>query len=205
MQYNGIMMSDSNKSLETLSTIKERMHKHIQEHCLITDGDFSLSAGEGSSYYFDCKKATLDGGFLNDFAAYVCGAIVPKLPEKPDVAGGLTLGADFITAAIAMHSAANKGTNYTMNQGSIVRKEPKKHGTRSKIENEIPNKKVLVVEDVITSGASIAKACDEFLAAGYKPIAMLTVVDRQAGGIEYLEKKYGIKVWALFSSADFTL
>ncbi len=200
------MVSSPNKSSEQLSAIKDRMHRHIQENCLITGGDFSLSAGEGSSYYFDCKKATLDGGFLNDFAAYVCGSIVPQLPEKPDVAGGLTLGADFITAAIAMYSAANDETmKGAMRQGSIVRKEPKKHGTKSRIENEMSDKKVLVVEDVITSGASIAKACDEFIAAGYKPVAMLTVVDRQAGGIEYLEEKYGIKVWALFLSTDFTL
>ena len=205
--YN-MLMNSVKLSAEDISKLKEKMHKHIQENCLITDGDFALSAGSGSSYYFDCKKATLDGAFLNAFAQYVCEFIVPQLPEQPDVVGGLTLGADFITAAIVMYSSANNGS---IPQGSIVRKEPKKHGTKSRIENETGKdnaaggKNVLVVEDVITSGASIAKACDEFLAAGYNPVGMLTVVDRDAGGIEALEKKYGIKVWALFSPSDFTI
>ena len=188
--------------LTASAELKQKMRRHIQDNCLLTGKDFALSSGAASSYYFDCKKATLDGEFLANFAAYVCGHVVPGLDEQPDSVGGLTLGADFITAAIAMHSAKNGGV---ITQGSIVRKEPKKHGTKSKIENELSDSKILVVEDVITSGASIAKACDEFIASGYKPLAMLSIIDREAGGIKMLEDKYGIEVIKIFSSSDFSL
>lgn len=192
--------------LSEASQLKQYMQQHIQSNCLLTGKDFALSSGSASSYYFDCKKATLDGLFLNYFAKYVCEHLVPKLSQQPEVVGGLTLGADFITSAITMYSM-NSGGSIT--QGSIVRKEPKKHGTKSKIENELNDKNILVVEDVITSGASIAKACDEFLAAGYNPVALLTLVDRESGAMEFLQEKYGTKlgidIVAIFSASEFTI
>lgn len=180
--------------------LKAKLQRHIAKHCILSGEDFTLSAGSSSSVYFDCKKATLDGRFLNSVAKYVCTQLVPQLPTQPNVVGGLTMGADFITAAIAMYSTANGGT---IDRGSVVRKEPKKHGTKNRIENESENRDILVVEDVITSGGSIARACDEYLAAGYNIIAMLTIVDREAGGKQMLEDKYGVPVHALFTSADF--
>lgn len=198
------MIQSNSMSKKTARELRSAMKEHVQNNCLLSGKDFTLSSGAGSSYYFDCKKATLHGEFLGLFAEYVCDYIVPRLPRQPDLAGGLTLGADFITSALAMYSSANGGP---IKQGSIVRKEPKKHGTKSLIENELKGdgKNILVVEDVITSGYSIAKACDEFLAAGYSPVAMLTLVDREVGAISMLEQKYSLPVFAIFTSSDFTI
>ena len=198
------MTTQNQLTQQAAEELHSNMREHIQQYCLLDGKDFTLSSGSGSAYYFDCKKATLDGAFLNMFAKYVCDYIVPQLPQQPNVVGGLTLGADFITAAIAMYSTANKGT---ITQGSIVRSAVKKHGTASRIENKINDgdKNILIVEDVITSGASIANACDAFIEAGYKPLAMLTLVDREAGGIDMLKKKYSIEVFSILTSSDFVI
>ena len=185
---------------ESPAELKEKLQKHIQKHCILSGKDFKLSAGGASTIYFDCKKATLDARFLDTFCKYVFNAIIPQLPQPPKVVGGLTMGADFITAAMALYSRQHGGP---IECGSVVRKEPKKHGTKNCIENETEHRDILVLEDVITSGASIARACDEFLAAGYNLIAMLTLVDRNAGGVEMLETKYKVKVHSLFDLKDF--
>ncbi len=180
--------------------LREKMHSHIQKHCLLSGSDFTLSAGSSSAFYFDCKKATLNGNFLSWMADYILRSVVPDLPQRIDTVGGMTLGADFMTAALVMR-AAQLGMD--IEEGSIVRKEPKKHGTRSRIENELKDRKVLVVDDVITSGAAISKACKEFQNAGYEVVAMLTLVDREAGGVAALEQEFKLPVISVFRSADF--
>ncbi len=192
------MFQDSHRDLRT------KMQQHIQHHCLLAGGGFSLSSGSQSSYYFDCKKATLDGNFLSWMAEYILAEYLPQLPEQPDAIGGLTMGADFMTAALVMH-AAERGLRSV--QGSIVRKEAKGHGTRAQIENELKQegKKILVVEDVITSGASILKAYQAFVAADYQPVALLTLIDREEGGVADLRKRLDLPVLSIFTASDFTL
>jgi orotate phosphoribosyltransferase len=63
--------------------------------------------------------------------------------------------------------------------------------------------RVVVVDDVITTGSSTAKACDQLLKHGYKIIGILALVDREAGGAENLEKRYGCSVRSLFRKSDF--
>lgn len=181
-----------------------KMRQHIQQHCLLAGEDFSLSAGAQSSYYFDCKKATLDGNFLGWMAEYILVEVFPQLPEQPDSIGGLTMGADFMTAALVMR-AAERGLSCS--QGSIVRKETKGHGTRAKIENELTagGKKILVVEDVITSGASILKAYEAFVAADYQPVAFLTLIDREEGGVADLKERLKLPVLSIFTASDFSI
>ena len=181
----------------------EKMHSHIQDQCLLSGKDFKLSAGGSSSFYFDCKKATLNGDFLLWMSDYILQVIGPRLAEPIDAAGGMTLGADFMTAALVMR-AAEQGL--ALREGCIVRKEPKQHGTRSRIENELDNKpRILVIDDVITSGASIGIACREFQQSGYRVVALLTLIDRQAGGVENLKKGFDLPVISVFRASDFTL
>jgi orotate phosphoribosyltransferase len=124
-----------------------------------------------------------------------------KLPERPRAIGGLTMGADFITAAVAMKT-------YELGlqpvSGSIARKEPKKHGTMKKIENELPaGTPIVVIDDVITTGNSTKTACREFLAAGYRVVGIIVLIDREeANGRSSLEKEYGTVV-SLFTRSDF--
>src|SRR5437762_1101310 len=165
----------------------------------ISEGDFVLSTGAQSRYYSDCKAVPLDGDGLTLVAQAFLEEIV-KFPVKPMAIGGLTMGADFITAAVIMLSHQTGGK---VLKGSIARKEAKKHGTRRKIENELPRgTKIVAIDDVITTGASTLLACREFEEAGYEIVGILAVVDREQGGKKTLEDKYKY-VRTLFTTSDF--
>lgn len=177
----------------------ERLRELIERNCLLSDIDISLSTGIQSSFYFDCKKATLSGESLSLIVDAVI-SVIDELPEQPSAIGGLSMGADPIVAGVVARA-------YQLNRppiyGSIVRKEPKKHGTKSKIENQlISGTKIVVIDDVITSGSSIKKACKEFLAEGYIVVGIIALIDRKAGGKESLESEFG-PVHTLFDKNDF--
>ena len=177
---------------------RERLRTLVQERCLLS-GDFTLSTGAKSNFYFDCKRVTLNGEGLTLIAKEFLREI-EKLPSRPDAIGGLTMGADFMTAAVAMLSHM---TNGPITNGSIARKEPKKHGTQNKVENELPSgTKIVVVDDVITTGKSTLLACKEFEKEGYEVVGILAVVDREAGGHETLKERYS-HVFSLFTKSDF--
>jgi len=181
-----------------MPTDRDRLHRLIGKLCII-EGDFVLSTGARSRYYFDCKAVALDGEGLTLIAGEFLKEI-EKLPVKPTAIGGLTMGADFITAAVIMLSHQTGGR---VLKGSIARKEPKKHGTRRKIENELPRgTKIVAIDDVITTGSSTLMACREFEEAGYEIVGILAVVDREQGGRKALEEKYK-HVRTLFKTSDF--
>jgi orotate phosphoribosyltransferase len=178
---------------------KVRLQQLVESRCLIMNSDMKLSAGGSSSFYFDCKAITLHGEGLS----LIARGILEKLKDEKievDAIGGLTMGADFIAAAVSL-MAFQQGLSI---QGSIVRKEPKKHGTKNRIENQLSvGTKIVVVDDVITSGASTEQACQELLAAGYKIEAIAAVIDRQAGGVERLRDLYRVPVFSLLKKSDF--
>lgn len=154
-----------------------------------------LSSGRKSDYYMDCKRVT-----LSPEGAYLIGKLMLEMiwPEVNAVAG-LTLGADPIVSSVSLLSHLdNRGL-----AGLIVRKEPKKHGTMSYVEGPaLPSgAKVAVVEDVVTSGASLIRAMDRIEAAGYRPVQVLTILDRQEGGREAIKER-GFDLQALFDRDD---
>jgi len=177
-----------------------RLHELIDKKCVILrDEPVTLSNGALSHFYFDCKAVTLDGEALSLIAdAFL--AEIRELPVSPVAIGGLTMGADFITAAVAMKGfERGLGTIH----GSIVRKEPKNHGTMNHIENELPvGTPIVVVDDVITTGSSTKLACEQFVDSGYKIVGIIALIDREQGGRETLERDYG-PVRAIFKKSDF--
>src|SRR5436190_10490632 len=104
---------------------RDRLRALIDKLC-IGEGDFVLSTGAKSRYYFDCKAVALDGEGLALIAQAFLEAS-EMFPVKPTAIGGLTTGADFITAAVIMlsHHPGGKVLN-----GSFARKKPKKDATR---------------------------------------------------------------------------
>lgn len=181
-----------------MQTDRERLRQFIEQECLTVSSDFTLSTGVQSSFYFDCKVATLNGECASLIAQEVLREI-EKLPTSPAAIGGLAIGADFIVAAVVMKAYE---TGHATQHGSIVRKEPKDHGTRNKIENQLPpGTKIVVVDDVITYGRSAMQACDELEQAGYEIVGVIGLVDREAGGAEELRKKYHVRTF--FSLSDF--
>lgn len=178
---------------------RERLRQLIEQRCLCTGREFILSTGEKSDFYFDCKRATLEGEALALIADLFLEEI-DKLATPLQAIGGLTMGADFITAAVIIRAHQ---TGRPVVHGSIARKESKKHGTMNKVENELPRgTNIVVVDDVVTSGSAIIKACHEFELEGYNVGGILAVVDREQGGMEKLRERYGHAV-ALFKASEF--
>ena len=162
-------------------------------------GKFTLVSGMTSHYYFDSKPTTLDpeGGYLTALM------ILRLLKEKGITAesiGGLTLGADPIVSAVAAVSFAEKD-QFTTLPAYIVRKEAKKHGTQKFIEgfDGGPGTKVVVVDDVCTTGGSTLKAINLSIDAGYDVAAVVCLVDREQGGAEAL-KNYSF--FSLFTATE---
>jgi len=147
-------------------------------------GDFVLASGQRSSYYIDCRVATMSAEGMALIGRMGLKAI-RKAGWRPDSVGGLTMGADPVAYAIA---AASFGTDLAVDAFS-VRKESKDHGTGRLIEGNFkPGQSVVVVEDVITSGSSARKAMAAIEGAGGKVLGVLAVVDREEGGRRTLEQ-----------------
>ena len=183
-----------------MSAAREELRSLVDEKCLTVGRSYTLTTGRQSEFYFDCKKAMLDGRCLGLIAdAYLEEA--GKLPRFPEAIGGLTMGADFIVAAVIQRAFE---TGKPLVSGSIVRKEQKQHGAGNKIENELPaGTSIMVVDDVVTTGSSTEAACDAFIAAGYDVVGIVALVDRESGGCETLEEKYDCPVGAIFRKRDF--
>ena len=160
-------------------------------------GDFVLASGRRSSLYIDCRLTTMspEGQLLIGRAGL--GAL-RRSGWAVDAIGGLTLGADPVAYAIAHASAIE----HEQGRGGLVRaftvrKEAKQHGTGRLIEGPfVAGDRVVVVEDVITTGASALRAADAIRTAGGTLLGVLALVDRQEGGREALEAA-GLSVLSL--------
>src|SRR5262245_4909497 len=150
-------------------------------------GDFTLASGRKSSYYLDCRMTTLDSR-----GALLIGRLILQRIRQENIQaeaiGGLTMGADPIATAVAVVS----GLEGKPLSAFIVRKETKTHGTQRAIEgyDGKPGARVVVVDDVCTTGESILKAAEKAEEAGYEVVAAFCVVDREEGGTELIAKRY---------------
>lgn len=183
-----------------MGATREELRSLVDKMCLTVGQAYTLTTGRQSAFYFDCKRAMLDGRCLSLIAdAFLEEA--DKLPRFPNAIGGLTMGADFIVAAVIQRAFE---IGMPLVSGSIVRKEQKTHGAGNKIENELPKgTPIVVVDDVVTTGASTVAACDAFIAAGYDIVGIVALVDRESGGCETLARKYDCPVGAIFRKRDF--
>lgn len=146
-------------------------------------GDFTLSSGSRSKYYIDCRKTTMSARGIQLIGELGLRAIRMEGWE-PTAVGGLTLGADPVSYAIAAASDREP----PVFDAFTVRKEAKAHGTRSSIEGCFPtNGSVIIIDDVVTTGASALRAIDAAVTAGTDVDGVLAVVDREGGGVEAIE------------------
>ena len=156
--------------------MKEELKKLLRETGAFKTGDFTLSSGKKSTFYIDCRKITLHPAG----ARLIAKIILEKIKGlKVDAIGGLTLGADPITSSVVALSDL---------PGFIVRKKEKEHGTKQKIEGHLKSgDKVVIVEDVSTTGASALQAIEAVEAAGAKVLKVISVVDREEGAVAVLK------------------
>jgi len=154
-------------------------------------GDFVLASGQRSDFYIDARRTTMSGEGLQLIGALGLEAIV-RAGWQPDSVGGLTLGADPVAYAIAV-AARSHGVPI---DAFSVRKEAKPHGTGKRIEGcFVPGARVVIVEDVITTGRSALDAIHAVEGEGGVVRGVLGVVDREQGGREKLEQAgYGVSV-----------
>jgi orotate phosphoribosyltransferase len=150
-------------------------------------GDFTLSSGKKSSYYLDCKLTTLhpEGALLT---GYCLLELLSEMGVQADAIGGLSMGADPVVSAAIVVSEIEKRPL----PGFLVRKEAKKHGRNKQIEGieDVRGKRVIIVDEVCTTGGSTQEAIDAVEREGAQVVAVISVVDREEGGSEMLRQKY---------------
>ncbi|MGK5086950.1 orotate phosphoribosyltransferase [Bdellovibrionota bacterium FG-2] len=172
---------------------------HLIRKLSYHEGEFVLSSGLKSSLYVDLKATTLHPEGAALIAEIACDLILEKGMELEGV-GGLTLGADPLATALSLE-ARKRGLFWP---AFIVRKEPKGHGTSRYIEGSENLKvgaRLLVLEDVVTTGASSLRAIERLRDSGFSPIAALTVVDREQPGRIAIESA-GVKFLRLLTIGE---
>ena len=152
----------------------------------IVRGNFTLASGKSSTYYIDCKLTTLDP----QGAVLVGHTVLDALEAagiEADAIGGPPIGAHPIVAAVAAISHL-RGKPLP---AFLIRKEAKSHGLEKQIEGPVPpGARVVIIDDVCTSGGSTIQALDAVKNAGYQIVAVMSLVDREQGGSEKLRQRY---------------
>ncbi len=162
-------------------------------------GEFILASGRRSNFYVDARLTTMSGEGLEVIGRAGLARIQARgWGGVAAAVGGLTLGADPVAYAIA-HAARLHRVKL---DAFTVRKAAKTHGTGKRVEGCFtPGSAVVVVEDVITTGASAREAIDVITAEGGRVVGVLAVVDRQEGGREAIEQT-GVPVETLVQVSE---
>ena len=172
-------MTDT-ESTPTGSSPRDRLLELIKAKAIV-HGTVILSSGREADYYVDLRRITLDGE-----AAPLVGLVMNEMTKGLDfdAVGGLTLGADPVATAM-LHASASAGRRL---DAFVVRKSGKAHGLQQRIEGpSIRGRRVLIVEDTTTTGASPMDAVAAALEEGAEVVAVATIADRATGAREKLE------------------
>jgi orotate phosphoribosyltransferase len=161
--------------------------------------EVTLSSGKTSNFYIDCKQVSLDaeGACL---IGQLFHATIEQIAPAAEGVGGLTLGADPLATATSIASFQAGVPRAAF----IVRKEPKGHGTGAWIEASKrlrPGAPVVILEDVVTTGASTLRAIERAREAGFHVLHALALVDRDEGGRDAVVEH--VPLTALFKRQDF--
>lgn len=160
-------------------------------------GTFTLASGRQASFYLDAKQVVLDalGSML---VGRTILARLQSLGSLPAAVGGMSIGADPVTSAVVTMA----GVAGLPLKGFMVRKEPKGHGLQRYVEGPVePGQRVVIVEDVITTGGSSLLAIDRAIEFGLVVERLVAVIDRLAGGREALAAR-GIPLESLVTIRD---
>lgn len=170
----------------------------------IEQREVTLASGQKSNLYIDCRQVYFRGEAL-----YLIGELFFKelqareLSISFDACGGLAMGSIPLSNALSL-AAFRRGRELP---GFAVRKEVKEHGMQASIEGAkclTKQSNVLLLEDVVTTGASSIKALTELQARGIHSSCLFALVDREQGGKENLSKM-GVSLFSLFTLKDFDL
>ena len=175
--------------------MKKRLKELLLELSVMTDREFTLASGKKSNFYVDARITT-----LHPEGAYIIGKIFFDMLEgmKINSIGGYSIGADPIVSSISVRSFIEK----VPVPAFIIRKQEKAYGTGKIIEGNF-NKgdKVVIFDDVVTSGGSILKGAAEVEKAGGTVLGVMAVIDREDGGRETIETA-GYPFSSIFTKSD---
>jgi orotate phosphoribosyltransferase len=189
-------------TMSTLENKKSRLMELLRSRSVFY-GDFTLSSGARSRYYFDCKLTTLHGEAASLIGSIVHGMIREQEALRNvqiDGIGGLTMGADPIalaTGIASFHEHLERPLNVF-----IVRKTQKAHGQGKQIEGNFKaGDRVVVIDDVVTKGEATVQAIDAVEAQGGKVEFVIMLVDREEGGRARIEAR-GIPTFPIFRKSE---
>ena len=174
-------------------TLQQLLHDNAYRH-----GKFTLSSGQESEHYVNCKPVTLSC----EGNALLSKLMIKYIDKKAVAVGGLTLGADPLVCGVAQRSYYI--ASHTDLDALIIRKNPKGYGTKEVIEGPKPKKGsiVTVLEDVTTTGSSAMTAVRVLRDAGYVVNRVVAIVDRMENHQTW--KDNDIEFFSLFLLNDIT-
>lgn len=167
-----------------LSTHQAAVARHLRSHSIRTDGPFELRSGRISDWYLDARQTTFSGE-----GALLAGAAVWACLDGPDAVGGMTMGADPIAMATAIHAAR---MGFSLRAFSI-RKTTKDHGTGGRLVGPVlPGDRVAILEDTATTGGTLMEAIEVAEQQGLRIVQVVVLVDRSEGNAGRLITEHGI-------------
>lgn len=158
---------------------------------------YKLSSGVVSDAYINCKVTTMRAA-AGPMIGQLCANLIPAQAEA---VGGLTMGADAIASAISAHFSYVERRQL---HWFVVRKTPKEHGLKLYVEG-VPGKRVVVVDDVVTTGGSTIQAIQRCRDAGIEVLAVIVLIDREENdGLQAVQAAAGagVPVHAIFKKSD---
>ena len=178
--------------MAALTDSRDRLVAELRQHVLVI-GEVTLTSGATAQYYVDAKRAILRPAGFVALGRLVAGEAAVR---QATAVGGLTMGADPVACAALAAGADVKAF--------FVRKERKAHGLQRWVEGPPldPGERCLVVEDVVTTGASTVAAIERIREEGLEIAGVLSVLDRLAGGGGAIEQAAGAPYRALATIDD---
>lgn len=179
---------------------RARLIEIVKERSFSTGAEMKLASGRTSNFYFNMKPTMLSAEGAHLIAQLILDAL---RGSKVDYIGGLEMGA----VPLAACTAALSQTTGRPIAAFFVRKQAKEHGAKKLVEGLAPNetltgKRVVVVEDVTTTGGSAMKAIEALQAEGALIERVITVVDRQEGAADAF-KAAGLVFQPLLTAEEF--
>lgn len=174
---------------------RRRLKEIIAAKALMKGQDIRLASGATAAFYLDMRLVSMDP----EGSTLIGELMLDAIAGAGEAVGGMATGGIAVAAAIAQASF-RRGRPIP---AFYVRKQAKEHGTGKRIEGNLPARgRVVIVEDVTTTGGSALQAVEAVREAGCEVVRVVTIVDRLAGARETFAR-HGIELVALFTRDDF--